>query len=242
MTTGKPGHWNPLLHIFFLSTLFPTGIWLWPLLFPACIDKYSWVRADPMGIVSGRCFMGVEWEQALQEELRVCVLGCLFISKGQWEWKGNPRHSVLIFSFCLKKSNNYIFLIEGWIIQLISLIPLFPLEGITMNDLCINKGEGEMEGGYEWHISFLVPVKFTELKEIDLVVVGITRYLGWLGFLYVMETVSLSFGGMKRRGVGAAFTLFGEWTLGGGGGKERHWILFLEDLCQQLVLTQEGFS
>lgn len=65
-------------------------------------------------------------------------------------------------------------------------------------------------------------MKFTELKEIDLVVVGITRYLGWLGFLYVMETFSLSFGGMKRRGVGAAFALFGEWTFGGGGGKERH--------------------
>ena len=43
-------------------------------------------------------------------------------------------------------------------------------------------------------------MKFTPHKENDLVAVGVTRYLGWLGFLYAMETVSLGFGEMERRG------------------------------------------
>ena len=48
---------------------------------------------------------------------------------------------------------------------------------------------------------FLVPVKITESEEIDRVVVGIARCLGWLGFLYAIEKVSRSVGGMERRGV-----------------------------------------
>lgn len=43
---------------------------------------------------------------------------------------------------------------------------------------------------------------FSECKEMELVVVGMTRYfkgLG-LGFLHGMGTVSFSLGGMERRG------------------------------------------
>lgn len=77
---------------------------------------------------------------------------------------------------------------------------------------------------------FLVPVKFTEYEEIDRVAVGMARCLGWLGFLYAMEKVSRSFGGMERRGGWSR--ICSVLVSGHLWGQGEALYIFVEDLCK----------
>lgn len=133
MKTAKPGHWKPLFHIFQPQHLISYCIRLWPLLFPACIDKYSWVRADPMGMGVGKVFYEGGVKTSISGRALCLCSGLPLYFQRAVRMRGNPKYSVLIISFCLKES---IFLkIEGWIIQIIPLIPRFALESVAMTFL-----------------------------------------------------------------------------------------------------------